>query len=139
MAKVPITVMGYRCERCGHEWVPRGEVDIEPRVCPKCKSPYWDRARKMTYEEFKDKIENVLKSADRPLTWTEVRTRAQLVQMFPKNQWVHRMEQDIKLVRHRDSDNVIQWQLANENVEPEAASSTQSSRTRTSRKKGTME
>jgi predicted Zn-ribbon and HTH transcriptional regulator len=139
MAKVPITVIGYRCERCGHEWVPRGEVDTEPRVCPKCKSPYWNRARKMSYEEFRDKIENVLKSADRPLTWTEVRTRAELVQMFPNNQWVHRMEQDIKLVRHRDNNNVIQWQLANENVEPEAASSTQPSRARTSRKKGTME
>ncbi len=34
-----------RCERCGHEWVPR-QKDEEPRVCPKCKSPYWDTARK---------------------------------------------------------------------------------------------
>jgi len=39
--KVPL--MGYRCERCEHEWLPRG--DKEPRVCPKCKSPYWDRPR----------------------------------------------------------------------------------------------
>ena len=44
MAKVPITVMGFRCERCGHEWVPR-DFDSEPRVCPKCKSPYWDTPR----------------------------------------------------------------------------------------------
>ena len=43
MPKVPITVMGYRCERCGHEWVPRG--DDEPRVCARCKSPYWNRPR----------------------------------------------------------------------------------------------
>jgi hypothetical protein len=44
VGKVPITVMGYRCERCGHGWAPR--VDAEPRVCPKCKSPYWNRARR---------------------------------------------------------------------------------------------
>ena len=44
MAKVKLTVMGYRCERCEHEWVPR--EDAPPRVCPKCKSPYWDRPRK---------------------------------------------------------------------------------------------
>ena len=31
--------------RCGHEWVPRDSK--EPKVCPKCKSPYWDRPKKM--------------------------------------------------------------------------------------------
>jgi hypothetical protein len=49
MPKVPITVMGYRCERCAHEWIPRdpgNDPDKEPAVCPKCKSPYWNRARK---------------------------------------------------------------------------------------------
>jgi DNA-directed RNA polymerase subunit RPC12/RpoP len=47
---------GYRCLRCAHEWVPRGielpegkkppEPKEEPRVCPKCKSPYWNRPRR---------------------------------------------------------------------------------------------
>ena len=23
MARVPITVMGFRCDRCAHEWIPR--------------------------------------------------------------------------------------------------------------------
>lgn len=41
MAK--IVIHGYRCERCGHQWVPREEGS--PKVCPKCKSPYWDRPR----------------------------------------------------------------------------------------------
>jgi hypothetical protein len=45
MEKVPITVMGYRCERCAHEWVPKYDTQ-EPRVCPKCKSPYWNRPRR---------------------------------------------------------------------------------------------
>jgi len=43
MAKVMLE--GYKCERCGHEWVPR-EKSETPKVCPKCKSPYWDRPRK---------------------------------------------------------------------------------------------
>lgn len=30
------------CLRCSHEWATKGE----PRVCPKCKSPYWDKPRK---------------------------------------------------------------------------------------------
>ena len=43
MAKTKITIYKYRCERCEHEWIPR-ESKTEPRVCPKCKSPYWNKA-----------------------------------------------------------------------------------------------
>jgi len=43
MAKIKLQLWGYRCERCGHEWIPH---DQTPRICPKCKSPYWDRPRK---------------------------------------------------------------------------------------------
>ena len=39
-----IQVYAYVCERCGHKWVPR-QQDVEPKVCPKCKSPYWNRKR----------------------------------------------------------------------------------------------
>lgn len=35
----------YKCERCEHVWLPRN-TDKEPRVCPKCKSPYWNTPRK---------------------------------------------------------------------------------------------
>jgi len=48
MAKVMIE--GYRCERCGHEWAPR-EKEVTPKVCPKCKSPYWDRPRGQTEKQ----------------------------------------------------------------------------------------
>ena len=34
---------GYECERCKHTWVPRDESN--PTVCPKCKSPYWNKPR----------------------------------------------------------------------------------------------
>jgi len=43
MAK--ITLSGYKCERCGHTWAPRKQKE-EPRVCPKCKSPYWNVPKK---------------------------------------------------------------------------------------------
>lgn len=33
----------YTCSRCNHTWHPR--TDNRPEVCPKCKSPYWDRPR----------------------------------------------------------------------------------------------
>jgi len=65
-----IAVWGHYCERCGHRWVPRGvdqsfqraaggelldpgdpgerpkDPEAEPTVCPACKSPYWNKARK---------------------------------------------------------------------------------------------
>jgi hypothetical protein len=39
-----ITLSGYECDRCGHRWFPR-QLDRLPLVCPKCKSPYWNRPR----------------------------------------------------------------------------------------------
>jgi predicted Zn-ribbon and HTH transcriptional regulator len=118
VAKVPITVMGFRCERCSHEWVPRGGVEEEPRVCPKCRSPWWSRPKKslMNYETFRDEISSVLASAGKPLTWTEIRTAANLPQAFPNNQWVHRMEKDIGLVRHRQKDGTIHWHLTSKEL-----------------------
>jgi hypothetical protein len=115
MARVPITVMGYKCERCGYEWVPRDEKQ-EPKVCPKCKSPYWNSPKKqpsaMSYEEFRDKIKSVLESTPGvPTTWTEIRTKAKLPQKWPNNQWVHRMDKDLNLVREKDSDGIIRWKI----------------------------
>lgn len=31
------------CKRCGHTWTPRQQ---EITICPKCKSPYWNKARR---------------------------------------------------------------------------------------------
>lgn len=36
-----ITVMGYVCERCSYQWIPKNP-DVRPRVCPRCKSAWWD-------------------------------------------------------------------------------------------------
>jgi DNA-directed RNA polymerase subunit RPC12/RpoP len=113
MGKVPITVMGYRCERCGGECIPKDSAK-EPVACPKCKSPYWNRPRKavpmLTYESFRDKIKETL-TEHGPLTWTEIRTNAKLPQAFPNNKWVHRMEKDIGLKRNKDKHGIIKWSL----------------------------
>lgn len=111
MAKVPITVMGFRCERCSKEWIP-DNLQAEPDACPHCHSTSWNKASgpMLTYEDFCKKIALTLKEAA-PLTWTEIRTRAGLPQKFPNNGWVHRMERDIGLQRSKDSHGIINWQL----------------------------
>jgi hypothetical protein len=68
----------------------------------------------MSYDDFKFKIARTLQQAAGPLTWTEIRTKASLPQLFPNNQWVHRMEKDIGLIRRRGSDGTIHWQLSGE-------------------------
>lgn len=41
-----VLIFGNKCYRCGHAWRPLN-VDEKPTVCPKCKSPYWDRPKKL--------------------------------------------------------------------------------------------
>lgn len=51
------SVTVYQCERCEHEWIPRDALDGEqalPTVCPKCKSPYWNKPRKDGKKSKKD-------------------------------------------------------------------------------------
>lgn len=40
--KIELTEL--KCQRCEHKWNPRRPV--RPIICPKCKSPYWDKPRK---------------------------------------------------------------------------------------------
>jgi len=44
MAIEKITILRCTCERCEHEWITRSKET--PKVCPKCKSPYWNNPRK---------------------------------------------------------------------------------------------
>jgi len=41
---VNVLIVGHRCYRCGHTWVPRNISEI-PEICPKCKSPYWKKPK----------------------------------------------------------------------------------------------
>jgi len=53
------------------------------------------------YEDFKNKVKEVLEKAEKPLTWKEIRERAGFTQKFPNNVWVRNMEKDIGLVREK--------------------------------------
>ena len=44
MTDINITVKGFKCDRCGHKWIPIKKN--KPIICPKCKSAYWDKPRK---------------------------------------------------------------------------------------------
>jgi len=35
-----IEIQELICKRCGHNWIPR-QRDVS--ICPKCKSPYWNK------------------------------------------------------------------------------------------------
>lgn len=57
-AKGPdVYIKGNRCYRCGHEWVSSGDT---PRVCPKCKSPYWDRPRRKEIDPENDRFMEIV-------------------------------------------------------------------------------
>jgi len=43
---VNVSIIGHKCYRCHHAWIPREEGYI-PEICPKCKSPYWKTAKKI--------------------------------------------------------------------------------------------
>jgi len=37
-----IKIIKLKCKRCRYEWNPRKE---EVRICPKCKSAWWDKEK----------------------------------------------------------------------------------------------
>jgi hypothetical protein len=109
LARVPITLMGCRCDNCRYEWIPRTSA-TQPKQCPRCKRRDWDsRGQAVDYDEFRRRIVQVL-TRKRRLTWTEVRTHARLPQAFPNNRWVRRLESDVGLSRHREH-GIMYWQL----------------------------
>ena len=44
-----VLIEGYMCERCHYRWGSRTGTGMralnDPKVCPKCKTPYWNRPR----------------------------------------------------------------------------------------------
>ena len=38
-----VKITQLECNRCHHKWYPR-HLSM-PKVCPKCKSPYWNKER----------------------------------------------------------------------------------------------
>ena len=42
--------MEYRCQRCHHFWKSRKKE--KPKICPNCKSPYWEKPSKKISKDF---------------------------------------------------------------------------------------
>jgi predicted nucleic acid-binding Zn-ribbon protein len=47
-----------KCVRCGHTWPPR--TQNLPKVCPKCKSPYWNTAKRVKKSEEQDEKKEII-------------------------------------------------------------------------------
>lgn len=45
IAGANVLITGNRCYRCGYEWRSKN-MDVGSRICPICKSPYWNRPRR---------------------------------------------------------------------------------------------
>jgi len=75
----------------------RKRLVVRPRTRPK------EKPKKMSYEEFRERILETLKREPKGLSWTEVRDRLKLPQKVPNNLWVRMMEKDIRLVRTLDN------------------------------------
>lgn len=50
-----VMLEGFQCERCKHTWIPRSK-DETPTICPKCKSPYWNKPRKTSTEQARESM-----------------------------------------------------------------------------------
>ena len=44
-SETPRTLQRQACQRCGKTWWPRQST--KPARCPRCKSPYWDKQRRI--------------------------------------------------------------------------------------------
>lgn len=69
-----------------------------------------EKPKKMTYEEFRDRIEELLKNEEKGLSWTEIKAKLGFPQKVPNNLWVRMMERDIGLIREKVGTKTI-WRV----------------------------
>lgn len=69
-----------------------------------------EKPKKMTYEEFRDRIRELIKEEKKGLSWTEIKAKIGLPQKVRNNLWVKMMEKDIGLVREKVGTKTI-WRL----------------------------
>lgn len=71
---------------------------------------HMQKPKKISYEEFRDSIENFLKNKKEGSTWEEIRITLNFTQKVPNNLWVRTMERDIGLLREKVGTKNI-WRL----------------------------
>lgn len=96
------------------KWKAGDELEAQVRenylVVKKVEDEEREEGKKMSYDEFKEKIEEVLKVESEGLTWIGIKEKAKLQQKVPNNMWVKMMETDIGLVREKRERRTI-WRL----------------------------
>lgn len=96
------------------KWKAGDELKAQVRenylVVKKVEDEEREKGKKMSYDEFKEKIEEVLKIESEGLTWTGIKEKAKLQQKVPNNMWVKMMESEIGLVREKRERRTI-WRL----------------------------
>ena len=115
MPKVSVSLEGFACARCGHQWVARGPSRPVPKACPSCKSLLWDESRPagvITYEEFRDRVQALLRRSREGLTWAELRAAGGFATTRPNASWAGRLAVDIGLRRQYEGRRALVWRLA---------------------------
>lgn len=86
---------------------------VKPQTTPK------QKPKRMSYEEFRDRIKGLLETKSDGLTWTAIRDTLDLPQKVPNNLWVRMLERDIGLIRKRDHAVAkIVWKLPKPKLKP---------------------
>ena len=97
----------FKCTRCLHEWKPRKKG--LPRVCPKCKSPYWNKEKGGVVEDIgSDQVE--MKKYDHSGNLVYGKTHD------GKEFW-REYDSEGNCVYHRESTGFEYWRDYNENGE----------------------
>ncbi len=67
--------------------------------------------KKMSYEEFRDKVSKLLQYRDNGMTWMQIRDQLKLAEVVPNGKWVRQMEKEIGLMRVKMADGRILWRI----------------------------
>ncbi|OGL44438.1 MAG: hypothetical protein A2161_11310 [Candidatus Schekmanbacteria bacterium RBG_13_48_7] len=65
----------------------------------------------MRYTEFRDKIQQELLENSAGLTWAQLKNRLALPYDNPCPTWINRLEQEIGLLRSRESGRAFVWKI----------------------------
>lgn len=88
-------------------------LTVKPQTKPQ------EKPKKMSYEEFRDKIKGLLETEPDGLTWTVIRDTLDLPQKVPNNLWVRMIEEDIGLTRRRNNTVAkVVWKLPKPKLKP---------------------
>ncbi len=66
---------------------------------------------RMSYEEFRDKVNKSLQYRDNGMTWMQIREQLKLAEVVPNGKWVRQMEKEIGLMRVKMADGRILWRI----------------------------